>query len=396
MDEKQIWDLVQKVNFGNEEEMIASAAAINLLANEKGVSFGSSEALYRKFISGEEGGFVVPAINVRTLTFDFAKLIFSSLKELSRKHVIFELAPTEAGYTNQTPQQFASSITAGAIAAGYTGEIVLQGDHYQFSASKYAIDPETERMRLIGLIDESISVGYRNIDIDASTLVDYQRADISSQQKENVTETLALLTHIRNKYPEKNISVGGEIGHIGDRNTIPEEVEYFLGKMKQMTNGINKVAVQTGTTHGGMIDDNGKNVSMPIDLELVGNLGITAKKFGVAGIVQHGASTLPIDILSQLSSKNVVEAHLSTGWQNIFFDNLSESLKQEMYGYIRSNFMGESKSIWSETEAIYRLRKKVLGPFKEKIWSMTIEEKAPILEAWREFANQLFVAFNLK
>lgn len=396
MEEKQIWELVQKVNFGTEEEMTESVATINSIASEKGVIFGSSADLYGKFISGEERGFVVPAINVRTLTYDFAKLIFSMISGLKRKYVIFELAPTEGGYTNQTPQQFASSITAGALAAGYEGEIVIQGDHYQFSANKYALDPGAERMRLMGLIDESISVGYRNIDIDASTLVDYQRADISSQQKENVTETLALLTHIRTKYPDKNISVGGEIGHIGDRNTIPEEVEYFLGKMKQISNSINKVAVQTGTTHGGMIDESGKNISMPIDLELVGNLGISAKKFGVAGIVQHGASTLPIDVLSQLSSKNVIEAHLSTGWQNIFFDNLPENIKQEMYGHIRSNFMSESNSIWSETEAIYRLRKKVLGPFKEKIWSMNIEEKAPILEAWREFANQLFVAFNLK
>lgn len=396
MEEKQIWELVQKINFGTEEEMIKSASEINSLAHERGVSFGSSANLYGKFIMGEERGFVVPAINVRTLTYDFAKLIFSMLSELKRKYVIFELAPTEAGYTNQTPQQFASSIVAGAIVAGYEGEIVIQGDHYQFSANKYALDAGAERMRLMGLIDESISVGYRNIDIDASTLVDYQRADISSQQKENVTETLALLTHIRTKYPDKNISVGGEIGHIGDRNTIPEEIEYFLGKLKQVTNGINKVAVQTGTTHGGMIDESGKNISMPIDLELVGNLGISAKKFGVAGIVQHGASTLPMDILSQLSSKNVVEAHLSTGWQNIFFDNIAESLKQEMYGYIRSNFMSESNSIWTETEAIYRLRKKVLGPFKERIWSMSAEDKAPILEAWREFANQLFVAFNLK
>ena len=121
-----------------------------------------------------------------------------------------------------------------------------------------------------------------------------------------------------------------------------------------------------------------------------------AKKIGVAGIVQHGASTLPLEILSQLKEKNVVEAHLSTGWQNLFFDNLTEALKQEMYGYVRSNFMSESNSIWSETEAIYRLRKKALGPFKERIWIMNAQDKAPILEAWREFANQLFVAFNLK
>ena len=166
--------------------------------------------------------------------------------------------------------------------------------------------------------------------------------------------------------------------------------------MNDEPRGLIKVAVQTGTTHGGAIDASGKNIAMPIDLELVKILGSTARRLGVAGIVQHGASTLPIDILAQLPTSHVIEAHLSTGWQNIFFDNLADGLKQEIYGYIRTNLMGESKSIWSETESIYRLRKKTLGPFKEKIWGLSEEEKVPILAGWKEFATQLFQAFRLK
>jgi len=44
---------------------------------------------------------------------------------------------------------YVTSILAGAIAAGWSEPVFIQGDHYQFNAKKYAADPEsmTEEIR---------------------------------------------------------------------------------------------------------------------------------------------------------------------------------------------------------------------------------------------------------
>ena len=63
--------------------------------------------------------------------------------------VIFEIARSEQTYTFQRPIDFATSVLAGAIAAGWRAPVFIQGDHYQFNAKKYAADPEamTEEIR---------------------------------------------------------------------------------------------------------------------------------------------------------------------------------------------------------------------------------------------------------
>ena len=86
--------------------------------------------------------------------------------------VILELARSEQTYTFQRPIDYATSVLAGAIAAGWRGPVFLQGDHYQFNAKKYAADPEAMTEEIRRACRLAIDAGYRNIDIDSSTLVD--------------------------------------------------------------------------------------------------------------------------------------------------------------------------------------------------------------------------------
>src|SRR5674476_1269786 len=57
--------------------------------------------------------------------------------------------------------------------------------------------------------------------------------------------------------------------------------------------GLSKISVQSGTTHGGTVLPDGTIADVKIDFETLRNLSEVARKeYGLAGAVQHGASTL--------------------------------------------------------------------------------------------------------
>jgi len=114
----------------------------------------------------------VPAINLRAQTFDMARVILETAKKNDSAAVIFELARSEQTYTFQRVFEYATSVLAGAVAAGWVGPVFIQGDHYQFNAKKYAADPEKMTDEIRKGCRDAIAAGYRNIDIDSSTLVD--------------------------------------------------------------------------------------------------------------------------------------------------------------------------------------------------------------------------------
>ena len=92
--------------------------------------------------------------------------------------MIFEIARCEQTYTYQRPMDYATSVLAGAIAAGWQAPVFIQGDHYQFNAKKYAADPEAMTEEIRRACRLAIDAGYRNIDIDSSTLVDLSKPDL--------------------------------------------------------------------------------------------------------------------------------------------------------------------------------------------------------------------------
>ncbi len=117
--------------------------------------------------------------------------------ELDAGTVIFELARSEQEYTFQRPGEYITSVLAGCIAAGWRGPVFVQGDHYQFNAAKYKADPEGVTDTLRKATVNALSVGYGNIDIDSSTLVDLSLASLDEQQKVNYTRAAELSALIR-------------------------------------------------------------------------------------------------------------------------------------------------------------------------------------------------------
>jgi hypothetical protein len=267
-----------------------------------GVHSASIQGLYAARGRGKVKGFTVPAVNIRGLTYDTARAMFRAARRLDSNAIVFELAKSELGYTFQRPAEYVANILAAAIREGHHGPVFIQGDHYQFNAKNYAADPEKETAVVRALTEESIAAGYYNIDIDASTLVDLSHATLDQQQRENYRRAAELTAVVRKHQPRGVvISVGGEIGEVGYKNSTVEEFEAYMDGYLRELQGLgpdlvpmSKVSVQTGTSHGGIPTADGKVADVTLDFEVLRAIGEVARsKYGLAGAVQHGASTLP-------------------------------------------------------------------------------------------------------
>src|SRR5581483_3124342 len=210
-------------------------------------------------------------------------------------------ARSEIGYTEQRPHEYAAVVLGAALREGFRGPIFIQGDHVQTNAKKYnSPDRDKELDALRALIKEEIAAGFYNIDIDTSTLVDLSKPTLAEQQDVNVTMAADFAAFIRRHEPQGlTISVGGEIGEVGGKNSDVHELHAYMDGFNRKIaergafTGLSKISVQTGTAHGGFINPDGTvRTDVKIDLKTLQELSEAARKdYGLAGAVQHGAST---------------------------------------------------------------------------------------------------------
>jgi fructose/tagatose bisphosphate aldolase len=355
--------------------------AISHVAEAQGVFPASILPLYRARGRGDFSGFTVPAINLRTLTYDLARAIFRVAKRNRAGAFIFEIARSEIGYTTQRPLEYAGVCLAAALKEGWHGAVFLQGDHFQVNAKNYRQDPQEELAQVRDLIREALAAGFYNIDIDSSTLVDLSKEGLKEQQKLNYTVCADLTTFIRSIQPEGvEVSVGGEIGEIGRKNSTPEELEAFMDGYQEALGpsltGISKISVQTGTSHGGVVLPDGRIASVNLDFETLKTLSRVAREqFGLAGAVQHGASTLPAEAFHTFPEVDTAEVHLATQFQNMVYESahFPEELKEKMYAWLKENYRDEWHEEQTEEQFIYKTRKRALGPFKNDIMDLEPE-----------------------
>lgn len=385
----------------DEQEKKKTREQISQLAKESGIE---SASIYSYYMAIGEGKVppdsTVPAINIRALTYDTARIIFRLMIKHQIGPVIFEIAKSEIEYTDQRPDEYTTAVLAAAIKEGYSGPVFLQGDHFQFSQNKYSEDPEAETQKIKDLIKEAIDGGFRNIDIDASTLVDLSKPTQDQQQAENYKVTSLLTSYIRSLEGGEIISIGGEIGHIGGKNSTPEELEAFMeGYLKAIEPnmpGISKISVQTGTSHGGVPLPGGGVADVELDFNVIESTGSVAReKFHIGGVVQHGASTLPNDLFSEFPKHKTLEIHLATGFQNIVFENMPQDLREEINTWLLKNHQTEWDDQLIDEQNIYKTRKRAIGQFKRKMWELSEEEKKPIVDGLETQLAYLFEELNV-
>ncbi len=344
-----------------------------------GCGSASIHELYRARGRGEvpADAFTVPAINVRAATYLTARQAFAAALERDAGAVIFEIAKSEMAYTDQRPAEYTAVVLAAALRSGWRTPVFLQGDHFQFNATKWATDPDGELEGLRDLTREAVGAGFLNIDIDSSTLVDLSQPTVAEQQQVNAENTAELTRLVRSLQPDGvTISIGGEIGEVGKSNSTEEELRAYLDGYLALcghAEPVSKVSVQTGTSHGGVVLPDGSVAEVSIDFDTLRRLSTVARdEYGMAGCVQHGASTLPEEAFGNFPAAGTAEIHLATGFQNILYDGggLPADLRAEMMAWCDANCADERKDGETDEQFLYKTRKKAIGPFKRQLWSL--------------------------
>jgi fructose/tagatose bisphosphate aldolase len=339
------------------------------------------------------------------MAYDTARAIFRAALAGKAGAIILEIARSEIAYTEQRPAEYVSVMIGAALREGYTLPLFIQGDHCQVNHKKYQGDPEGEVGEVKKLIAEEIGAGFYNVDVDTSTLVDLSQGTLEEQQRANYERAAEITAFIRAQEPRGvTVSVGAEIGEVGMKNSTVEELHAFmqgynrslaaLGKLE----GISKISVQTGTSHGGVVLPDGSIADVKLDLQALEALSKVAREqYGLAGAVQHGASTLPSNAFGNFPRIETAEIHLATNFQNIVFDHprLPPDLKQRIRGWLDDNAASERKSGDTEEQFYYKARKKAIGPFKRELWGLPEDVRTAIAADLERTFAFLFQQLNV-
>jgi fructose/tagatose bisphosphate aldolase len=347
--------------------------------------------------------FTVPAMNIRAMNFNTSRAVFRAAQRYDVGALIFEIARSEMGYTDQRPAEYVACVIAAAIKEGFRGPLFIQGDHFQISAKNFTADREKEIQAVKDLISEAIAAGFYNIDIDTSTLVTLEPESLDEQQQLNYSVCAELTEYVRQEEPHGvTVSLGGEIGEVGGHNSTPEELHAFmqgyLRVLPQGVAGISKISVQTGTSHGGVVLPDGTLADVKVDFNTLAELGRVAREsFGTGGAVQHGASTLPPEAFHKFPEVGTLEIHLATNFQNIIYDNAPEWFVAEAYDYIKTHHASDRKANQTEEQFLYSTRKRAIGPLKAKMWAFDADmqtQLGAVLEEQFAFLFQQLGIYN--
>lgn len=373
--------LVRRAVFGPDPAVREAACrALRYACAEVGIWSASHAGLYRARAEGRWQGATVPAINLRFLVMDSARAAFRAAHARRVGPMIFEIARSEMAYTQQRPAEYGAAVLGAALAEGHTGPVFLQGDHFQVAAKK---DRLAEVEALEGLIGEALDAGFRNIDIDASTIVDLQRPTEEEAQAENASITATLCAGIRRRQgDEAPVSVGGEIGEVGKTNSTERDltafmdgVEAALAEMGEIQ-GLSKVSVQTGTSHGGIPLPDGTIAQVAVDFSVHERLArLCREEYGMGGTVQHGASTLPEEMFDRFPAAGTVEIHLATGFQNILLDGMRAADRAHVDAWVRGHLSQDRLAGETDEQFLYKNRKKASGPLKRWFWDLPEAER---------------------
>ncbi len=389
--------LVWTAVFGKGESRDECRRTIREAARELGILPASILPLYEARGRGEISGFSVPAINIRILSYDTARAAFRAAKSLDAGALIFEIARSEIGYTDQRPAEYATVVLAAAIREEWSGPVFLQGDHYQTNPKKMAEAPEKEIAAIEALIDEAIPAGFFQIDIDTSTLVDLSKKTLADQQELNCRYSALLTQYIRGKEPkDMPISIGGEIGEVGKENSTPEEFRAYINGYRNRIGdlrGLAKVSIQTGSSHGGTVGPDGTVQRVAIDFGTLERISkIAREEYGLAGAVQHGASTLQPELFGQFPDHDCAEIHLATEFQNMVYDHpaLPQPLRRAVERWVFLHTLDQKKPGETPEQFLYKNRKQAIGPFKEQFWNLPVGTRDSIAAALEEKFRFLF------
>ena len=134
---------------------------------------------------GEFANVTVPAINVRAMAYDTRPRRHPRREEAERQALIFEIARSEIGYTEQRPHEYAAVCSAPRCARDSRARSSSRAITCRPTRRNTEQTADKEIAGLRALIKQEIAAGFYNIDIDTSTLVDLDKPTLDEQQEVN-------------------------------------------------------------------------------------------------------------------------------------------------------------------------------------------------------------------
>ena len=402
MNERQELDLrARQIALAPLDERYSLATSLRADLRAMGVYPASIRSLYQALGRGELPAMTVPAFNVRGLTYELGRAFWRTALELQAGPFLFELAPSEASTGHQTFEEYAALALAAAAREGYRGPVFLQGDHF-------GIDSPAEQADVLALAQRAIKAGFYQLDIDASYLADPQSNDLAGRHLPNARATASMITDLRGLEPQGAwLTLGGEVGEIGGPDTsVPELLAFCRDVSRHLpagVDGLDKVSAQTGTRHGGIVQPDGAPGCMEMDIDLAADLSRQARALGLAGLVQHGASTLSLDDLARLPAAGVVEVHLATQIQNIAFDH--PAFPPALLNQMRERLVTSAREAegdrtigrepMSEAQRFYHSRWTAWGLFRAELLDLSEGILQPITQSLGAWVGAIFRALRV-
>jgi hypothetical protein len=126
-----------------------------------------------------------------------------------------------------------------------------------------------------------------------------------------------------------------------------------------------------------MVMPDGTVGMVAVDFGVHERLGkIAREQYGLAGTVQHGASTLPDELFHRFRDVETAEIHLATGFQNLLYEHpeFPRELHDEIQQWCFGNALDERKPDQTDEQFVYTTRKKALGPFRRQLWDLETKD----------------------
>ena len=137
------------------------------------------------------------------------------------------------------------------------------------------------------------------------------------------------------------------------------------------------MAIDNGSKSGNYLD--GQMINL--DLERTGEIFQVARRYGLAGLVQHGITGTPLRIVGKLSEYGIRKGNIGTLWQNVAHAGLPLELMDSMRGWAREN---------------RRDIKYATGIFKAEIDAIPADNIKQIASMARREALEFIKAFHAK
>ena len=379
--------------FGADAELRGAARwIVRALAAHAGIRPASIHDLYLAMGRGEAGGFTVPAINVRAMAYDTARAVMRAAKELNAGAFIFEIARSEIGYTEQRPHEYAAVVLAAALREGFSGPMFIQGDHVQTNAKKYnSPERDKELAALRALIKEEIAAGFYNIDIDTSTLVDLDKPTLAEQQEVNVTLAADFAAFIRSRRAAGRHGVGRRRNRRSRRQELGRPRAARLhGRLQPEAEGAGRLAGrpqqdQRPDRHGAWrLRQRRRQRPQGREDRSEDARGALARRADGLSALAAPSSMAPRRCrrMRSMPSRASAPARSTSPPTSRTWCTSTRSfpaeLKSEMYAWVREHATDERKPKDTEEQFIYKARKKAIGPFKQRMWSIGESARAAI------------------